>query len=68
MDAPPETGGPTAQPLSPQAQRLIGQIGVRESLREVKFRIQGRVIGTPNQVEAVTAYFEKREPVFRDRA
>jgi enoyl-CoA hydratase/carnithine racemase len=26
----------------------------------------GSLIGTPNQVEAVTAYFEKRPPVFAD--
>ena len=25
------------------------------------------LIATPNQVEAVTAYFEKRDPVFADR-
>jgi hypothetical protein len=26
----------------------------------------GALIGSPNQVEAVTAYFEKRSPVFAD--
>jgi enoyl-CoA hydratase/carnithine racemase len=25
----------------------------------------GQLIGSPDQVEAVSAYFEKREPVFR---
>src|SRR5205085_8966040 len=36
--------GPVAQPLSPQAQRLIGQVPVRQPFRDVKFRIQSRVI------------------------
>src|SRR5690242_10161616 len=35
---------PVAQPLSPGAQRLISQVPVRESFRDVKFRVQGRVI------------------------
>jgi len=26
----------------------------------------GSLIGSPNQVEAVTAFFEKRAPVFKD--
>jgi enoyl-CoA hydratase/carnithine racemase len=29
-------------------------------------RVIGSLIGTPNQVESVTAYFEKRDPVYRD--
>ena len=29
-------------------------------------RVIGSLIGRPNQVEAVTAYFEKRDPVFTD--
>jgi enoyl-CoA hydratase/carnithine racemase len=29
-------------------------------------RMIGSIIGTPNQAEAVGAFFEKREPVFRD--
>jgi enoyl-CoA hydratase/carnithine racemase len=29
-------------------------------------KVIGSLIGSPNQVEAVTAYFEKRDPVFRD--
>jgi pilus assembly protein CpaF len=37
-------GGPVAQTLTPQAQRLIGQVPVRESFREAKFRVQARVI------------------------
>ena len=28
----------------------------------------GALIGTPNQVESVTAFFEKRPPVYRDVA
>ncbi|MGI9600496.1 MAG: crotonase/enoyl-CoA hydratase family protein [Acidimicrobiales bacterium] len=29
-------------------------------------RVIGSLIGTPNQVESVQAYFEKRDPVYRD--
>ncbi|MHB8467073.1 MAG: crotonase/enoyl-CoA hydratase family protein [Acidimicrobiales bacterium] len=29
-------------------------------------RVIGSLIGSPNQVEAVAAYFEKRDPIFRD--
>lgn len=29
-------------------------------------RTMGSIIGSPNNVEAVTAYFEKREPKFED--
>ena len=36
--------GATVQPLSSAAQRLISQVPVRESFRDVKFRIQSRVI------------------------
>jgi pilus assembly protein CpaF len=36
--------GPVAQTLTPQAQRLISQVPVRESFREAKFRVQARVI------------------------
>ena len=37
------TGTPGA-PSAPSGQRLLSQAPVRESLREVKFRIQSRVI------------------------
>src|SRR5664280_1715425 len=38
-------GGPAAPPpVAPTGQRLLSQAPVRESLREVKFRIQSRVI------------------------
>jgi pilus assembly protein CpaF len=36
--------GPVVQALSSQAQRLIGQVTVRESFREAKFRVQAKVI------------------------
>src|SRR5262245_32161025 len=41
---PPVRAGPTAQTLTPEAQRLVAQVPVRESFREVKFRLQARVI------------------------
>ena len=37
-------GGPPGAPAGPTGQRLLSQAPVRESLREVKFRIQSRVI------------------------
>jgi pilus assembly protein CpaF len=40
--APPS--GPPGAPAGPTGQRLLSQAPVRESLREVKFRIQSRVI------------------------
>ena len=40
----PRNGGPTAQTLSAQAQRLISQAPIRESFRETKFRVQTKVI------------------------
>src|SRR3954470_3385229 len=36
--------GPVAQVVTPQAQRLINSVPVRESFREAKFRVQARVI------------------------
>ena len=52
------------------AKRLLnmaGQVPLAEGFAE-EARIQRTVIGTPNQVEAVTASFEKRDPKFEDRA
>ena len=48
--------------------RLLNQSGlvsVAEQFADERTSIR-ELIGSPNQVEAVTAYFEKREPVFRD--
>ncbi len=33
---------------------------------ELEERLQRQLIGSPNQVEAITANFENREPNFRD--
>ena len=49
---------------------LLNAAGTRplaESFRE-ETRLMTEVIGSPNQIEAVTAYFEKRPPVFTDPA
>ena len=46
---------------------MAGLVPVAEGFAE-EARIQGRLVGSPNQVEAITAYFEKRDPVFEDRA
>jgi enoyl-CoA hydratase/carnithine racemase len=46
------------------AKRLLGTTdGYAEGFAAERQEI-GALIGTPNQVEAVTAYFEKREPAF----
>jgi hypothetical protein len=34
---------------------------------KLETKTMGSLIGSPNNVEAVTAYFEKREPKFADR-
>jgi enoyl-CoA hydratase/carnithine racemase len=50
------------------AKQLISMAGVA-SLAEgfaEEIRIQRGIIGTPNQTEAVKAFFEKREPVFKE--
>jgi enoyl-CoA hydratase/carnithine racemase len=57
---------------SPQATRgakallnLAGTVSLEEGFKAEERTIRS-LIGTPNQVEAVTAYFEKREPRFAD--
>ncbi|HEY1282758.1 MAG TPA: crotonase/enoyl-CoA hydratase family protein [Acidimicrobiales bacterium] len=57
---------------SPQAVRgaktllnLAGTVSLEKGFKEEERTIRG-LIGTPNQVEAVTAYFEKRAPNFTD--
>ncbi|MFQ5699717.1 MAG: crotonase/enoyl-CoA hydratase family protein [Myxococcota bacterium] len=59
---------------SPDAVRAAKQLlntawvsGVRDGLA-LEQKLQGTLIGRPNQVEAVSANFEKREPRFRDPA
>jgi enoyl-CoA hydratase/carnithine racemase len=50
------------------AKRLLNQsglVGVADQFAAERSTIRS-LIGSPNQVEAVTAYFEKREPVFKD--
>jgi enoyl-CoA hydratase/carnithine racemase len=46
--------------------RLIGD-GAAEQFSEER-RVIGGLIGTPNQVESITANFERRPPVFNDPA
>ncbi len=51
------------------AKALLNAAGSRplaESFLE-ESRLMGELIGSPNQIEAVTAYFDKREPRFTDR-
>ena len=42
-----------------------GRVGVEEGLR-LEEQAQRRLLGSPNQIEAVTANFERRPPRFRD--
>jgi enoyl-CoA hydratase/carnithine racemase len=50
------------------AKQLLNQSGLvsQEQQFQDEARLMGGLIGSPNQVEAVTAYFEKRPPVFAD--
>jgi enoyl-CoA hydratase/carnithine racemase len=50
------------------AKALLNQSGLvsQEQQFRDESRIMGSLIGSPNQVEAVAAYFEKRLPVFAD--
>src|SRR5262249_9142072 len=44
---------------------LAGTVSLEEGFKAEERTING-LIGSPNQVEAVTAYFEKRAPTFTD--
>jgi len=44
---------------------LAGTVSLEKGLKAEERTIKG-LMGTPNQVEAVTAYFEKRAPNFMD--
>jgi enoyl-CoA hydratase/carnithine racemase len=50
------------------AKRLLNQSGLVSQEQQFldESREMGALIGSPNQVEAVSAFFEKREPVFAD--
>jgi enoyl-CoA hydratase/carnithine racemase len=50
------------------AKQLLNQSGLvsQEQQFRDEARLMGSLIGSPNQAEAVTAYFEKRPPVFAD--
>jgi enoyl-CoA hydratase/carnithine racemase len=50
------------------AKQLLNQSGLvsQEQQFRDEARLMGTLIGSPNQAEAVTAYFEKRPPVFAD--
>jgi enoyl-CoA hydratase/carnithine racemase len=52
------------------AKQLLNQSGLvsQEQQFRDEARLMGSLIGSPNQIEAVTAYFEKRPPVFADPA
>jgi enoyl-CoA hydratase/carnithine racemase len=52
------------------AKQLLNQSGLVTQAQQFRdeARLMGALIGSPNQVEAVTAYFEKRPPVFGNPA
>jgi enoyl-CoA hydratase/carnithine racemase len=52
------------------AKLLLNQSGMVSQEQQFldESRVMGSLIGSPNQVEAVTAFFEKRPPVFADPA
>ena len=45
---------------------MAGQAPLEDAFKTEE-RTMASLIGSPNNVEAVTAYFEKRDPVFQDR-
>jgi hypothetical protein len=45
---------------------MAGQVPLGDAFKAEE-RTMGSLIGSPNNVEAVTAYFEKRDPTFADR-
>jgi len=45
---------------------MAGTVSLAEGFKAEE-RTIGSLIASPNQVEAVTAFFEKRDPVFQDR-
>jgi enoyl-CoA hydratase/carnithine racemase len=49
------------------AKRLLNASGTRSTAEQLAAEREeiGRLIGSPDQVEAVTAYFEQRPPAFR---
>jgi hypothetical protein len=44
---------------------MAGQVPLEEGFKTEE-RTMMSLIGTPNNVEAITAFFEKRDPVFTD--
>ncbi len=50
------------------AKRLLSMAGIATLADgfDAEIKIQKELVGTPNQTEAVRAFFEKREPVFKD--
>jgi enoyl-CoA hydratase/carnithine racemase len=74
-DTPYETAREIAEIIakkSPEAirslKRLLNQsalVPLAEGLA-MEFELSGALMGTPNQIEAIGASFEKREPVFQD--
>jgi enoyl-CoA hydratase/carnithine racemase len=45
---------------------MAGQVSLGEAFK-IETATMGSLIGSPNNIEAVTAYFEKRDPKFADR-
>jgi enoyl-CoA hydratase/carnithine racemase len=56
---------PHALRVAKQLLENAGSVGLRDGYRAEQVGIRS-LIGSPNQVEAVTAFFEKRPPVFAD--
>ena len=52
------------------AKQLLNQSGLvsQEQQFQDEARMMGTLIGSPNQQEAVLAFFEKRSPIFADPA
>jgi enoyl-CoA hydratase/carnithine racemase len=44
---------------------MAGQVPLEQAFKEEERRMMA-LIGSPNNVEAIAAFFEKRDPVFQD--
>jgi enoyl-CoA hydratase/carnithine racemase len=45
---------------------MAGRVSLGEAFK-IETATMGSLIGSPNNIEAVTAYFEKRDPKYADR-
>ena len=57
---------PARDPWHQAPRRAVGSRAARPAVRRRAGEVIGSLVSTPNQVEAVAAFFEKRDPSFAD--